>query len=128
MGSIGGTVLAGFILGVAESSCDLRGPSWSPAVAFGILLLTLAVRTLGHPPMGERSRAGRVSLDLVVVMTGRPAWFAKAVEERVLLFAGYVILQAMIMAVASNILGGFTGYVNFGNAGFFAIGACTHLG
>jgi len=37
----------------------------------------------------------------------------------------YAILQATIMAVAWNILGGFTGYVNFGSAGFFAIGAYT---
>jgi branched-chain amino acid transport system permease protein len=37
----------------------------------------------------------------------------------------YAILQAMLMAVAWNILGGFTGYVNFGSAGFFAIGAYT---
>jgi branched-chain amino acid transport system permease protein len=38
-------------------------------------------------------------------------------------FFGYAILQATVMAVAWNILGGFTGYVNFGSAGFFAIGA-----
>jgi branched-chain amino acid transport system permease protein len=37
--------------------------------------------------------------------------------------ATYVILQALIMAVAWNILGGFTGYVNFGSAAFFAVGA-----
>ncbi len=37
--------------------------------------------------------------------------------------AAYLILQATIMATAWNILGGFTGYVNFGSAGFFAIGA-----
>jgi branched-chain amino acid transport system permease protein len=37
----------------------------------------------------------------------------------------YAILQATMMAVAWNILGGFTGYVNFGSAGFFAIGAYT---
>ena len=37
----------------------------------------------------------------------------------------YVILQATMMAVAWNILGGFTGYVNFGSAGFFAMGAYT---
>jgi len=41
--------------------------------------------------------------------------------------AGYVILQATILAVAWNILGGFTGYVNFGTAGFFAIGAYTSI-
>jgi branched-chain amino acid transport system permease protein len=35
----------------------------------------------------------------------------------------YLILQAMLMAIAWNILGGFTGYVNFGSAGFFAMGA-----
>jgi branched-chain amino acid transport system permease protein len=39
--------------------------------------------------------------------------------------AVYAVLQATIMAVAWNILGGFTGYVNFGSAGFFAIGAYT---
>jgi len=39
----------------------------------------------------------------------------------------YVILQATIMAVAWNILGGFTGYVNFGSAAFFAMGAYTAI-
>ncbi len=40
-------------------------------------------------------------------------------------FAGYAILQAIVMAVAWNILGGLTGYVNFGSAGFFAVGVYT---
>jgi branched-chain amino acid transport system permease protein len=39
----------------------------------------------------------------------------------------YVILQGALMAVAWNILGGFTGYVNFGSAGFFAVGAYTSI-
>ena len=39
----------------------------------------------------------------------------------------YLILQAMLMAIAWNILGGFTGYVNFGAAGFFAVGAYTSV-
>ncbi|MDA8109971.1 MAG: branched-chain amino acid ABC transporter permease [Betaproteobacteria bacterium] len=39
----------------------------------------------------------------------------------------YVILQGMLMAVAWNILGGFTGYVNFGSAAFFAVGAYTSI-
>ena len=48
MGSITGTVLAAFILGIAESFVQtFAGPSWAPAVAFGILLLTLAVRPSG---------------------------------------------------------------------------------
>ncbi|MEW6687951.1 MAG: branched-chain amino acid ABC transporter permease [Pseudomonadota bacterium] len=47
------------------------------------------------------------------------------VENEYYFNALYVILQATLMAVAWNILGGFTGYVNFGSAGFFAIGAYT---
>ena len=48
MGSITGTVLAAFILGIAESFVQtFAGPSWAPAVAFGLLLLTLAVRPSG---------------------------------------------------------------------------------
>jgi len=38
-------------------------------------------------------------------------------------FAGYVVLQYVVLATAWNILGGYTGYVNFGSAGFFALGA-----
>jgi branched-chain amino acid transport system permease protein len=48
MGSITGTVIAAFILGIAESFVQtFAGPSWAPAVAFGILLFTLAVRPSG---------------------------------------------------------------------------------
>jgi len=53
--------------------------------------------------------------------------FAGFVTNEYYFNAGYVILQATIMAVAWNILGGFTGYVNFGTAGFFAIGAYTSI-
>lgn len=38
-------------------------------------------------------------------------------------FAGYVVLQFVVLATAWNILGGYTGYVNFGSAAFFAVGA-----
>ena len=48
LGSIGGTLVASIILGVAESlMATLFGPSWSLAVSFGILLLALAVRPTG---------------------------------------------------------------------------------
>lgn len=40
-----------------------------------------------------------------------------------LFFAGYVVLQFIVLATAWNILGGYTGYVNFGSAAFFAVGA-----
>ena len=39
--------------------------------------------------------------------------------------AAYTVLQFVILATAWNILGGYTGYVNFGSAAFFAIGAYT---
>ena len=38
-------------------------------------------------------------------------------------FAGYIVLQYIVLATAWNILGGYCGYVNFGSAGFFALGA-----
>ena len=40
-------------------------------------------------------------------------------------FAGYVILQYVLIATAWNILGGYAGYVNFGTPAFFALGAYT---
>jgi branched-chain amino acid transport system permease protein len=40
-------------------------------------------------------------------------------------FAGYVILQYVVIATAWNILGGYAGYVNFGTSAFFALGAYT---
>jgi branched-chain amino acid transport system permease protein len=40
-------------------------------------------------------------------------------------FAGYVVLQFVVLATAWNILGGYTGYVNFGSAAFFAVGVYT---
>lgn len=49
--------------------------------------------------------------------------FAGLADNEYYFFAGYIILQSMVMAIAWNILGGFTGYVNFGSAGFFAVGA-----
>jgi branched-chain amino acid transport system permease protein len=37
-------------------------------------------------------------------------------------FAGYVILQFIVLAVAWSILGGYAGYVNFGTSAFFGMG------
>jgi branched-chain amino acid transport system permease protein len=38
-------------------------------------------------------------------------------------YAGYVVLQYVVLSTAWNILGGYCGYVNFGSAAFFALGA-----
>lgn len=48
LGSFPGMLAAAVLLGVVESiTSTFYGPSWSPAVAFGFLLLTLAVRPSG---------------------------------------------------------------------------------
>ena len=48
MGSVPGTLVAALILGIAESlTATFYGPSWAPAVAFGLLLGALAVRPQG---------------------------------------------------------------------------------
>ena len=48
MGSIGGMFVAALLLGIVESVVStFAGPSWAPAVAFGVLLLTLALRPAG---------------------------------------------------------------------------------
>jgi len=48
LGSMPGTLIAAMLLGVVESlTATFYGPSWAPAVAFGLLLLTLAFRPAG---------------------------------------------------------------------------------
>ena len=48
LGSLPGTLIGAMLLGIVESfTSTFYGPSWSPAVAFGLLLLTLAVRPAG---------------------------------------------------------------------------------
>jgi branched-chain amino acid transport system permease protein len=48
---------------------------------------------------------------------------ARLVGNDYVFFAGYTVLQFVVLATAWNILGGYTGYVNFGVAAFFALGA-----
>jgi branched-chain amino acid transport system permease protein len=50
---------------------------------------------------------------------------ARLVNNDYVFFAGYTVLQFIVLATAWNILGGYTGYVNFGSAAFFALGAYT---
>jgi branched-chain amino acid transport system permease protein len=50
-------------------------------------------------------------------------WLTSMAKNDYIFFAGYVILQYIVLATAWNILGGYCGYVNFGSAAFFAIGA-----
>ncbi|MCX7363229.1 MAG: branched-chain amino acid ABC transporter permease [Alphaproteobacteria bacterium] len=48
LGSFGGMVIAAMTLGIVENlTSTFFGPSWAPAVSFGVLLITLAVRPSG---------------------------------------------------------------------------------
>src|SRR5262245_60647248 len=48
---------------------------------------------------------------------------ARMLDNDYVFFAGYTVLQFIVLSTAWNILGGYTGYVNFGSAAFFALGA-----
>jgi branched-chain amino acid transport system permease protein len=64
-----------------------------------------------------------ILIGVAVVLAG--IGFASARANPYLYFAGYVILQYVVIATAWNILGGYAGYVNFGTPAFFALGAYT---
>jgi branched-chain amino acid transport system permease protein len=67
----------------------------------------------------------RTPLFLAICLAVAAAVFAGAVAvgNDYVFFAGYVILQYVVLSTAWNILGGYCGYVNFGSAAFFALGA-----
>ncbi len=67
--------------------------------------------------------AGSVLIGAAIVLGGIA--LASAKVNPYLYFAGYVILQYVVIATAWNILGGYGGYVNFGTPAFFALGAYT---
>ena len=48
---------------------------------------------------------------------------ATTIENEYFFFAGYLVLQFVVLATAWNILGGYAGYVNFGTGAFFGVGA-----
>src|SRR6201996_8859687 len=54
-------------------------------------------------------------LVIILLMTG-------LVRNEYPFFAGYVILQFVVLAVAWTILGGYAGYVNFGTNAFYGAG------
>jgi len=65
---------------------------------------------------------GRSLLVLAVLFLAGLFAFTRFVENRYIFFAAYVVLQYIVLATAWNILGGYTGYVNFGTGAFFALG------
>jgi branched-chain amino acid transport system permease protein len=66
-----------------------------------------------------------VFLVIAILVAAAVFGLALLVRNDYLLFAGFVVLQYVVLATAWNILGGYCGYVNFGTAAFFAMGAYT---
>lgn len=61
---------------------------------------------------------------LASVAVAAVTFFAlRQVHNDYVFFAGYVVVQYIVLGTAWNILGGYCGYVNFGTAAFFALGA-----
>ena len=60
-----------------------------------------------------------ICLGIGAVIFGLARWLG----NDYVFFAGYTVLQYIVLATGWNILGGYTGYVNFGSAAFFALGA-----
>src|SRR4029453_7412514 len=66
-----------------------------------------------------------IVLAVALVVVGLGVVLAALRVNPYVYFAGYVILQYVVLATAWNILGGYAGYVNFGTTAFFAMGAYT---
>ena len=68
----------------------------------------------------------RFSMGAAATVVVAAAMSVSGINEYVF-FAGYVVLQFVVLATAWNILGGYAGYVNFGTAAFFGIGSYTSV-
>jgi len=70
------------------------------------------------------SGVSTAKFSLITIAVGAAVMaFAHWFNVDYLYFASYTILQFIVLATAWNILGGYCGYVNFGSAAFFAMGA-----
>jgi branched-chain amino acid transport system permease protein len=61
------------------------------------------------------------------IAIGAAALAAALIGNEYYFFAGYIVLTFVVLATAWNILGGYAGYVNFGTAAFFGLGAYTSV-
>ena len=65
----------------------------------------------------------RYFIAIALVMAAAIVLASRLIANEYYFSAAYTVLQFVILATAWNILGGYTGYVNFGSAAFFATGA-----
>jgi len=84
------------------------------------------VASLVAKDAGREASPGLNNLAFILVLIAVAAmiFFAtRAFGSGYAFFAAYVVVQYIVLGTAWNILGGYTGYVNFGITAFFAIGA-----
>jgi len=84
------------------------------------------VASLAAKDAGREASRGLSNLAFILVLIAVAAviFFAtRAFGSSYAFFAAYVVVQYIVLGTAWNILGGYTGYVNFGITAFFAIGA-----
>ena len=81
------------------------------------------------PGARARHRLVRAALILAICLTGGAATVAvlDLAGTDYAFLAAYAVVQFVALATAWNILGGYAGYVNFGVAGFFAVGVYTSV-
>src|ERR1041384_5635915 len=65
----------------------------------------------------------RIFFVVMILIAAAIYAIARTYNNEYYFFAIYTVLQYVVLATAWNILGGYTGYVNFGSAAFFALGA-----
>ena len=85
-------------------------------------MASLAAR--GADKEAARAGLGNVAFVLVLIAVAAAIFgVTRWIGNSYAFFAAYVVVQYIVLGTAWNILGGYTGYVNFGITAFFAIGA-----
>jgi len=84
-------------------------------------MVSLVAKATGRETAAGLGNAAFVGVLILAaaVIFGGTRWFGNDYA----FFAAYVVVQYIVLGTAWNILGGYTGYVNFGITAFFAIGA-----
>ena len=89
----------------------------------------MTTNTLAEPERSPSTGLLAIRADVLILISGvglviLTMLLSGRISEYYFL-AAYTILQFIVLGTAWNILGGYGGYINFGTAGFFAIGCYT---
>jgi branched-chain amino acid transport system permease protein len=77
----------------------------------------------GTEPEAARGLGNVAFIGVLIVAAAVILGITRWIANDYAFFAAYVVVQYIVLGTAWNILGGYTGYVNFGITAFFAIGA-----